>query len=208
MGNKAKGSALELGMVKKAFKAGGWGFRAPGSGGFTPRDDVEQRTALQAECTIPISTRCIDLGWKIEYLTVDYFAFLPEWNEARAVEAKTVRAKRDKSGERKNAKENEMVAYYYLTTEHKKDDKYKSMMKKSDFCMELERTWMFARVLDESGAFAIPVRSYLHVRFIKSGTELFIQIPELIKSRMPADDVLKIVKDASNEIHVEWQKRT
>jgi hypothetical protein len=207
MGIKKLGTALELGMVKKAFKAGGWGFRAPGSGGFTPNNDVVQRTKLQEDCTIKISTRCIDLGFKIEYLNADYVCFFPEWNEVRVVEAKTVRPKRDKDGNRKNAKETDVVAYYYLTEMHKKDGPYKGMMKKSDFCMELERTWLLAMVMDGSGAFKMPVRPYLHVRFIKSGTELFIQIPELLKLRNPADDVLKITKDASNEIHVEWQRR-
>lgn len=209
MGRKSLGTALELGTVKKAFKAGGWGFRAPGSGGFTPNDDVVQRSKMQEECTIPISVRCIDFSFKSDsYLTADYVAYLPEWKEIRAVEAKTVRPKRDKDGNRKNAKETEVVAYYYLTQEHKKEGQYHGMMKKSDFAMELERTWLFARVMDESDVFKIPVKSYLHVRFIKSGTELFIQIPELLKLRTPADDVLKIVKDASNVIRIEWQKRT
>ena len=208
MGRKSLGTALELGMVKKAFKAGGWGFRAPGSGGFTPNNDVVQRTKMQEECTIPISTKSIDLSFKCNYLTADYVAYLREWGEVRAVEAKTVRPKRDKDGNLKNAKETEVVAYYYLTEEHKKDGKYRGMMKKSDFCMELERTWLLARVMDDSGAFKVPVRPYLHVRFIKSGTELFIQVPELLKLRTPADDVLKVVKDASNVIRIEWQKRT
>jgi hypothetical protein len=207
-GNKAKGTALELGMVKKAFKAGGWGFRAPGSGGFTPNSDVVQRTKLQEECTIPLSVRHVDFSFKLNYLNADYVCFFPEWKEVRAVEAKTVRPKKDKNGDRKNAKEVEVVAYYYLTEEQKKDGRYKGMMKKSDFCMELERTWIFARVMAESGAFKIPVRPYLHVRFIKSGTELFIQIPELLKLRTPADDVLKVVKNASNVIRIEWQRRT
>jgi hypothetical protein len=208
VGNKAKGTALELGMVKKAFKAGGWGFRAPGSGGFTPNADVVQRTRLQEECTIPISVRCIDLSFKLDYLNADYVCFFPEWKEVRAVEAKTRRLDKKKKDKGKSAKEENITALYYLTEEQKKDGQYKGMMKKSDFCMELERTWIFARVLDESGAFKIPVRPYLHVRFISSGTELFAQIPELIKLRTPADDVLKIVKDAGNEIRVEWQKRT
>ncbi len=119
MGRKSLGTALELGMVKKAFKAGGWGFRAPGSGGFTPNADVVQRTKLQEECTIPISVRNVDFSFKIDYLNADYTAFFPEWKEVRVVEAKTVRPKRDKDGNRKNAKETEVIAYYYLIDEHK-----------------------------------------------------------------------------------------
>ena len=195
-------------MVKKAFKNGGWGFRAPGSGGFTPNDDVVQRTKLQEECAISISVRHVDLSFKNnDYLTADYAAFIPFWKEVRVVEAKTVRPKRDKEGKCKNAKKTEVAAYYYLTDEHKKEGRYRGMMKKSDFAMELERTWMLARVMDESGAFSVPVRPYLHVRFIKSGAELFIQIQELLKLRTPSDDVLKIVKNASNEIRIEWQQR-
>jgi len=211
MGNKAKGTALELGSVKKAV----WGFRAPGSGGFAANNDVVPRTPDQEKVKVPLSMGHIDFGFKDNnYIVSDYVAFSADWDEVRTVEAKTVRPKKNKDGSKQNAKEVEVTTYFYLTEEHKKPGPYQGMMRKSNFCIELERTWLHAMRLRESKTsdgtpvFNVPVNAYLHVRFIGSGKELFMQIPDLLKLRTPADDVLKIVKDSENVIRVEWQKRT
>jgi hypothetical protein len=219
MGRKSLGTALEINMVKKAFKNGGWGFRAPGSGSFTPHQDVFEREGLQAECTIKLSVAHVDLGYKTTYLTADYVAFIPEWEEVRVVEAKTVRLKTKKKEKGKKARTEKMISYYYLTDVVKKEkigrgDKKREnplfgMMKKSDFCMELERAWMLARLMDEGGAFNVPVRSYLHVRFMKAGAEAFFSVPDLVgnKAKKPDQDVLKVIKEEDGSIRFEWQGR-
>jgi len=54
MGRKSLGTSLERRMVRNAFKDGGWGFRAPGSGTFTVDKGKSKRDGLQEECSIPI----------------------------------------------------------------------------------------------------------------------------------------------------------
>lgn len=187
-------------MVRNAFKAGGWGFRFPGSGTFTV-DKKGKRTGLQAACTIDLGEDVEDVVYKIEYVTTDYVAYYPEWGEVRPVEAKTVRT-RKVHGERLDARETGMVDYYYLTD--KKDDG----LVKSNFCIELERTWFLAGLMARSGAFTIPVVPYFQVRFIKAYQELFIPIPDLLSGRRVVEDVLKVMKDDEGTVTFEWQERT
>lgn len=210
MGRKALGTNLENSMVRKAFKHGGWGFRAPGSGTFTSRDDIMPREGLQAECTIHLSVRHVDLGYKTEYITSDYTAYMPEWGEVRVVEAKTVRIRKKKKKKGIKPKETTMYRLYYLTEPvKKKKSKYHGMMKKSNFCMELERTWMLARVMEESGVFTVPVKPYLQVRFISAYSEAFLHIPDIVSSDVRGNDkdVLKVIKNEDGDVSFEWQSR-
>ena len=199
MGRKSQGTSLERRMVKNAFKGGGWGFRAPGSGTFTV-DKKGKRTPLQARCTIDLGKDVIDVVYKVDYVTTDFVVYYPEWNEVRTVEAKTVRTKKV-NGEREKARETAMVEYYYLT------DKKDGNLVKSNFCIELERTWLLSEIMKKN-AFKIPVEPYLQVRFINSDQELFIKIPELLASRKVEDDVLKVTKSEEGIVSFEWQERT
>lgn len=192
MGRKSQGTSLERRMVKNAFKAGGWGFRFPGSGTFTV-DKNGKRTEHQSRCTIDLGKDVTDVVYKLEYITTDYIAYYPEWKEVRVVEVKSVRTNVD-------PRSTAMVEYYYLT------DKRDGGLVKSNFCIELERTWLLAEMMEP--AFTVPVTPYFQVRFINSDRELFIKIPDLLRGRKTEHDVLKVSKNADGEIIREWQERT
>ena len=186
-------------MVRNAFKAGGWGFRFPGSGTFTVNRDGN-KTSLQSKCAVDLGENVRDVAYKVEYITTDYVAYYPGWGEVRPVEAKTVRTKKV-GGERLNARETSMVEYYYLT------DKRNGKLVKSNFCIELERTWFLAEIMSRNNVFAAPVVPYFQVRFINAGKELFIDIPGLLSSRSVEQDVLKVMKDSDGNVTFKWQSR-
>ncbi len=208
MVKKYLGTNHERSMVYKAFKEGGWGFLFPASGTYTPHEEVVPRTDEQMRYTIPISVSHIDLGFKTIYLASDYIAFIPQWNEVRVVEMKTARSRE---------KKDEVVAYYYLTEKVKKktigrgDNKRENplfgLMRKSDFCMELETAWMLAGRMAENSVFNVPVKPYLHVKFVGFNSEMFYHIPELLSERTSSQVVLKVVKEVDNTISHYWQER-
>lgn len=164
-------------------------------------------------------------------------------HEMRVVEVKTIRLREShlnksekdqiKKGimEKKdiNKKSHEMSATFNLLQtdmrEYIKRDKqkvknpYKGKLRKSDFCMELQRTWYFSEILKSlrneknEPIFNCKVNAYLQVRFIGSGTELWINIEDLNKynsnnfdaERDKTFTMLVIEKDEKNEIIWYWK---
>lgn len=252
MGLKRTGTKIELDMVKAMFKAGGFGFRAPGSGTYIVEDDLIPYTELQDKCKIYTSARHIDLGYDpVGYLTADYAGYFPnrslssrvkifgdcEENEFRFVEAKTVRLRKshltaeEKKVDRDgiNRKSHAMIERFSILEKDnrkfvkrpdpanpkknvKVENPYIGMMRKSDFCMELQRTWYMAELARSTNIFRCAVNGYLHVRFIGSNTELWIKVATLTdwqdsersKKRDYACTKLCIEKNDENEISWYW----
>jgi len=171
--------------------------------------------------------------------------------EIRVVEAKTVRlrknhlTKKEKELDRStiNRKEHRMYESFNLLVKDtrsvvkrpnpensKKNIKvpnpYKDKLRKSNFCMELQRTWYLALVMRKNIAEMLksininvdpnilPIYGYLQLRFVGSYRELWIRISELVKyqnsslqnERDITNTMLYIIKDTDNNITWEWRK--
>jgi len=109
----------------------------------------------------------------------------------------------------------------------KKNNKnpYYNQLRKSDFCMELQRTYymellMRKNITDMLSSIGIyvesdrlPIYAYLQVRFIKANVEIWIRIKDLItyqdytktKLRDPKTTMLDIIKDEKNNITWTWR---
>lgn len=103
---------------------------------------------------------------------------------------------------------------------------YYGMLRKSDFCMELQRTWymellmrknireMLASIGINIENVRLPVYAYLQVRFIGANAELWVRISDLAtyndwtrkEKRDPSATMLDIIKTEKNEIFWRWRR--
>lgn len=160
----------------------------------------------------------------------------PRANEVRFIEMKTVRLRKSQLSKEKqkhykqlNPKEEEIKVIYSILQkdkrktvkrEHPKTKKtqhvenpYYDQYRKSDFCMELQRTWYYARLCASLECFAVPVRAFLNVKFIQCYCETFIEIADLAcyqdhtltTKRDTEHTQLHILKTAENTIEWYWK---
>jgi hypothetical protein len=159
--------------------------------------------------------------------------------EFRLVEAKTVRLRKshlkksEKNVDRKkiNKKTRKMKETFNILQRDKRswvrrpdsenpkknvkvDNPYFDKLRKSDFCMELQRTWYFAEVIKKLDILKCQVYAYLQLRFVSSNKEIWIRINDLVKwqdyemnkARDKTCTMLDIIKDDKNEITWQWRR--
>lgn len=91
---------------------------------------------------------------------------------------------------------------------------YYQKLRKSDFCMELQRIWYLEHLIRKLNIFKCDVRSYLQVRFIGSNKEIWIPISDLAKyqdstlkePRDTSSTMLYVIKNEQNIITWEWKR--
>lgn len=166
--------------------------------------------------------------------------------EFRFVELKTVRLRKShlKKGETKESvdkKKHKMTETFNLLQTDKRNyvkrvDKkgkkkkiaspYYGKLRKSDFCMELQRTWymellmkrnitqMLRSIHVEVSEDALPINAYLQVRFMGTDREIWIKISDLAKYQTSKKEehrdttctMLDIIKNEKNEISWKWRQ--
>jgi hypothetical protein len=94
----------------------------------------------------------------------------------------------------------------------KAENPYHGMLRKSDFCMEIQRTWYMAELARSLEIFRCNVNGYLQVRFMGSNTELWVKVSTITAWQdssltVPRDRSctrLAIEKSGDNEIAWRW----